>query len=92
VYTWRVHKGKPQKRKTRVGIRALRSNLSSYIKRAHNGQVIEVTSREEVVAELRPPVSIFNEARRKPGALKGRIRIAPDFDKLPADLIDAFES
>jgi len=87
-----VHKGKSQERKTRVGIRTLRSNLSGYIKRAHNGQFIEVTSRDEVVAELRPPVNIFNEVRRKPGTLKGRIRLAPDFDKLPADLIDAFES
>lgn len=28
---------------------------------------------------------------RKPGALKGRIKMAADFDRTPADLIAAFE-
>ena len=87
-----MHKRKPQKRKTRVGIRDLRSNLSGYIKAAHDGQIIEVTSRDEVVAELRPAFPGFMESRRKPGALKGRIKIAADFDKLPAELVDAFEA
>lgn len=27
---------------------------------------------------------------RRPGALRGRIRIAPDFDQLPPDLAEAF--
>lgn len=92
MYTPCVHKRKPRERKTRVGIRDLRSNLSGYIKRAHDGQIIEVTSRDEVVAELRPAFPAFKKSRRKPGALKGRIRIAPDFDRLPAELIDAFDS
>jgi prevent-host-death family protein len=87
-----VHKRKPHKRKARVGIRDLRSNLSGYVKRARNGQIIEVTSRDEVVAELRPAFPMLKESRRKPGTLKGRIKIAPDFDTLPDELVDAFES
>lgn len=72
-------------------MRDLRSNLRGYIKRAHDGQIIEVTSRDEVVAELRPPFPTFKESRRKPGTLKGRIKIAADFDELPAEMIDSFE-
>jgi antitoxin (DNA-binding transcriptional repressor) of toxin-antitoxin stability system len=92
VYTLCVHIRKSHQRKTRVGIRDFRSNLSGYIKRAHDGQIIELTSRDEVVAELHPATDILEEVRRKPGALKGKIRIAPDFDELPSELIDAFES
>lgn len=87
-----MHKPKPHPRKTRVGIRDLRSNLSRYIRRASNGQIIEVTSREEVVAELRPPVAAMKDARRKAGTLKGKIRIASDFDTTPAELLDSFEA
>lgn len=89
VYTPCVHKAKASK--TRVGIRDLRSNLSGYIRRAHNGQVIEVTSRDEVVAELRPARLSGKNAPRKAGALKGRIYVAPDFDQLPKELLQAFE-
>ncbi len=78
--------------KARIGIRDLRSNLSGFIKRAHEGQVIEVTSHNEVVAELHPAMRDVKEFRRKPGTLKGKIRIASDFDELPGELIDAFES
>ncbi|MNY79813.1 hypothetical protein D3C86_2206120 [compost metagenome] len=28
---------------------------------------------------------------RKPGRLKGKIRLSADFDKTPEDIIDAFE-
>jgi antitoxin (DNA-binding transcriptional repressor) of toxin-antitoxin stability system len=38
-----------------VGIRELKSRLSAYVRRARRGEVIRVTDRGEVVAELRPP-------------------------------------
>jgi hypothetical protein len=47
-------------------------------------------SRNEVVAEIRPPSPSASPPRR-PGALEGRIRIADDFDRLPSDLLDAME-
>jgi prevent-host-death family protein len=91
VYTFSVHKKDAHHHPARVGIRELRSNLSRYLQRAQDGQVIEVTSRDAVVAELRPVAQPKRGASRKPGALKGRIRIGPDFDTLPPELIDAFE-
>ena len=90
MYTFCVHKKKSPRGVTRVGIRDLRSNLSNYLRRAHDGQVIQVTSRDEVVAELHPAFPA-QDARRKPGTLKGKIRMAPDFDTLPEELIEAFE-
>lgn len=61
------------------------------MKRAHGGQVIHVTSREQVVAELRP-VAAAPAGRRKAGTLKGKIRMAADFDTLPLEMLDAFDS
>lgn len=79
-------------RKPRVGIRDLRANLSGYIRRAQDGQIVEVMSRAEVVAELHPATRSPKVARRKIGALQGKIRIAPNFDELPKELLDAFEN
>ena len=31
-----------------------------------------------------------NEEKRRPGALKGKIKIADDFDELPEDIAEAF--
>ena len=52
---------------TSVGIRELKARLSSYVRRVRQGEVIQVTDRGEVVAELRPPSS----AKRVPVELAG---------------------
>ncbi len=76
---------------TPVGVRALRENLSDYLRRARQGAAFVVMSRGEAVAELRAPSSVKPKPRL-PGALKGRIILAEDFDTWPADLLDAIES
>jgi antitoxin (DNA-binding transcriptional repressor) of toxin-antitoxin stability system len=38
-----------------VGIRALKNKLSEYVRLAASGEVVLVTDRDRVVAELRPP-------------------------------------
>jgi antitoxin (DNA-binding transcriptional repressor) of toxin-antitoxin stability system len=40
---------------TTVGIRELKAKLSKYVKRVQSGEVVQVTDRGRVVAELRPP-------------------------------------
>lgn len=74
----------------RVGVRELRTNLSSLLRQARHGASFLVMSRNEVVAEIHPPATT-DKVRRKPGALKGKIRIAEDFDVLPADILDLME-
>jgi antitoxin (DNA-binding transcriptional repressor) of toxin-antitoxin stability system len=86
VYTYGVH-NEPG----RIGIRDLRANLSALLRRVRNGATYVVMSRDQVVAELRPPASPGPKPRR-PGRLKGRIRMAADFDTFPDDLLEAIES
>jgi antitoxin (DNA-binding transcriptional repressor) of toxin-antitoxin stability system len=81
----------PQKDKqVRVGIRELRANLSGLLRQARQGTSFLVMSRNEVIAEIRPP-SGAERPRRVPGMLKGRIRMAADFDVLPDDVLSAME-
>ncbi|MBB3913335.1 hypothetical protein GGQ65_000604 [Rhizobium fabae] len=46
-------------------------------------------SHHKVVAEIGPPS--VDVAVRKPGALRGKIRVSDDFDSLPADVLKAME-
>jgi antitoxin (DNA-binding transcriptional repressor) of toxin-antitoxin stability system len=81
----------PQKDKqVRVGVRELRANLSGLLRQARHGTSVLVMSRNEVIAEIRPP-SGAERPRRIPGMLKGKIRIAQDFDTLPDDVLSAME-
>jgi antitoxin (DNA-binding transcriptional repressor) of toxin-antitoxin stability system len=74
----------------RVGVREFRGNLTGFLQEVSRGSTLLITSRDKVLAELRPPSS---EARppRTPGVLRGKIRIAPDFDELPPDILAAME-
>jgi antitoxin (DNA-binding transcriptional repressor) of toxin-antitoxin stability system len=63
-----------------VGIRELKNRLSEYIRQVREGEVIMVTDRGEVVAELRAPQAAANELLQKyPGlvdlARRGLIRL-----------------
>ncbi len=81
----------PQKDKpVRVGVRELRANLSGLLRQARQGTSVLVMSRNEVIAEIRPPSGI-ERPRRVPGLLKGKIRMAEDFDVLPDDVLSAME-
>ena len=73
-----------------VGVREFRGNMTGYLRQAQQGASFLITSHGEVVAELRPPAAA-ERARRVPGALRGKIRMAPDFDVLPDDVLAAME-
>ena len=81
----------PQKDKqVRVGVRELRANLSGLLRQARQGTSFLVMSRNEVIAEIRPP-SGAERPRRIAGMLKGKIRMAEDFDVLPDDVLSSME-
>lgn len=74
----------------RVGVREFRRNMTGFLRQARHGASFLITSHDEVVAELHPP-SALERSRRLPGALRGKIRMASDFDALPADVLAVME-
>jgi antitoxin (DNA-binding transcriptional repressor) of toxin-antitoxin stability system len=62
-----------------VGIRELKDHLSEYIRHVREGEVVVVTDRGEVVAELRAPAANNELERKYPGlaemARKGLVRL-----------------
>jgi antitoxin (DNA-binding transcriptional repressor) of toxin-antitoxin stability system len=74
----------------RVGVRAFRGNLSEFLRQARQGSSFLIMSHDQVLAELRPPPPA-ERAPRQPGALRGKIKMAPDFDLLPPDVLAAME-
>jgi antitoxin (DNA-binding transcriptional repressor) of toxin-antitoxin stability system len=74
----------------RVGVREFRENLTEFLRQARKGASFLITSHDQVVAELGPPPQ-SQLAPRQPGALRGRIRMAADFDTLPPDVLAAME-
>ncbi|KQO92929.1 MAG: prevent-host-death protein [Methylobacteriaceae bacterium] len=74
----------------RLGVREFRGNMAGFLRQVREGRSFLIMSRDEVLAELRPPAAPPRPARQ-PGALRGKIRMAPDFDALPPDLLAAME-
>ncbi len=71
-----------------INISQAKSSLSALIERASKGEVIVIGRAGRPVAKI---VQFLSNSRpRKPGALKGKIQIAPDFDTLPDDIAEAF--
>jgi prevent-host-death family protein len=62
-----------------VGIRELKNRLSEYIRLVRQGEVVMVTDRGEVVAELRPPEPGSELEKRYPAlaemARRGQVRL-----------------
>ncbi len=73
-----------------VNIHEAKTHLSKLVEAVSKGQEIIIAKSGKPIAKL----TGIKVARpiRKPGFLKGKIRIADDFDApLPEDLLDAFE-
>jgi prevent-host-death family protein len=74
----------------RVNVYAAKSQLSRLLDQAAQGEEVVITRHGRPVAKL-VPVGPVREERRL-GGLRGKIRIAKDFDApLPEDLLDEFE-
>ncbi|MCP1549005.1 MULTISPECIES: type II toxin-antitoxin system Phd/YefM family antitoxin [Methylorubrum] len=74
----------------RLGVREFRGNMAGFLRQVREGRSFLIMSRNEIVAELRPPAAPIRPGRQ-PGTLRGQIRMAPDFDTLPPDLLAAME-
>ena len=71
-----------------TNISEAKSQLSALIEQVRNGKEVIIGKAGKPVAKLVRYEG--NEAPRTPGALRGQIRIADDFDDLPGDLRTAF--
>jgi prevent-host-death family protein len=72
-----------------VNIHEAKTNLSRLVERASRGEHIVIGRAGKPVAKLVPYDD--ETGPRSPGAWKGRVRMAPDFDELPPEVAVAFE-
>lgn len=72
-----------------MNVHEAKTHLSRLLERVAAGEEIVLGKAGRPVARLVP----YRESRppRQPGALEGRIWIAPDFDDLDPEVLDAFE-
>jgi prevent-host-death family protein len=69
---------------TTFSIGEAKTNLSKLVALAEKGEPVELRRGKQPVVKL-VPISKRGAARRKPGALAGRIKMADDFDVWPED-------
>lgn len=74
---------------TTVNIHAAKTHFSRLVERAARGEEIIIARAGKPLARLVP---LGQPVRRRPGLLKGRIRIPANFDApLPEELLREFE-
>ncbi len=72
-----------------VNMHEAKSKLSSLVKEAVAGEDVFIAKAGTPLVKLVP---VDRDTRpREPGRYKGRIRIAPDFDQTPEEVVAAFE-
>ena len=65
-----------------------KAELSKLVELAQNGEDVVIAKAGKAVVRI--VLYTGPTEPRKPGALKGKIQIGPDFDILPADIGEAF--
>ena len=72
-----------------VNMHEAKTKLSSLVEEVLRGEEVVIAKAGKPLVRLVPYQP--QKKPRKPGRLKGRIKLAPDFDQTPAEIIDAFE-
>ena len=73
-----------------MNIHQAKTHLSRLIERVETGEEIVIARAGRPVARLVPFRA--RTSPRVPGAWRGRVHVAPDFDQTDVTLLDAFES
>jgi prevent-host-death family protein len=72
-----------------VNMHEAKTHFSKLVDSVMNGNEVVIAMAGKPVAKL---ISIEKKPKRRPGALKGKIKIAKDFeDPLPEDILSDFE-
>ena len=72
-----------------VNVHEAKTHLSRLLERVEAGEEIVISRAGRPVARLVAYRGL--RSRRRPGAWRGRVEIAPDFDELSPDLAAAFQ-
>ena len=73
-----------------VTIAAAKKDLARLIEKVANGEEVIIARRSKPVARLVKYAEV--KTKRKPGSMKGKFELGPDFfDPLPADELAAWE-
>lgn len=72
-----------------VNVHEAKTHLSRLLERVAAGEEVIIGKAGRPVARLVPYVE--STAPRKPGRWRNRLRVAPDFDATPDDIVAAFE-
>ncbi|WP_434572336.1 type II toxin-antitoxin system Phd/YefM family antitoxin [Pseudomonas sp. Z3-8] len=72
-----------------VTLHEAKSQLLQLGARAWQGDKVVITKAGKPYLDLLPHVA--TPQARKPGRLKGKIRMSADFERIPEDIIDSFE-
>lgn len=71
-----------------INVHEAKTHLSRLLERVALGEEIVIGKAGKPVAKLVPYPE--TQGTRSPGAWRGRVRISPDFDDLPAEVAAAF--
>ncbi len=71
-----------------VNVHEAKTHLSRLLEAVERGEDVIIARAGKPVARLVPIQSVRT---RRPGAWKGRITVADDFDETPAEVVAAFE-
>jgi prevent-host-death family protein len=75
----------------KINIHAAKTNLSKLIERAQSGEEV-IISRDDVPVARLVPIVGASTPKRRPGTLKGIVKLTPAFfDPLPPDELDLWE-
>lgn len=72
-----------------VNMHEAKSTLSALVEEVLAGEEVIIAKAGKPLVRLVP----FQETKkpRKPGRLKGRVKLSPDFDDTPGEVIEIFE-
>jgi antitoxin (DNA-binding transcriptional repressor) of toxin-antitoxin stability system len=74
---------------TTYGIGEAKTQLSKLVAMAEAGEEVVLRRGRRPVVRLAPIVAVGAGAKRKPGRMRGRVRVHDDFDEWPEDVAQA---
>ncbi|HSF15084.1 MAG TPA: type II toxin-antitoxin system Phd/YefM family antitoxin [Vicinamibacteria bacterium] len=70
-----------------MNVHEAKTHLSKLLERVESGEEVVIARNGKAVAKLVP----YKAKRRRPGSMKGKIRLQPDFDApLPDEIASVF--